>query len=166
MTSQVCNNNDLYLFPLQIWKQPLQINCSDQFRVNKRDTECFEILHEENTKPSVNISVSHAWSFFSTSGFLCFLQRGGEGKRGEEWRNSHRMREGFWSSCDYFLPYHFCREEFCDLQKQHSRGDMKIIYMRNEILLFQFELHNFGKQPILYMNLHQKWIPSHIIYLT
>ena len=55
MTSQAYNNNVL-LFPLQIWKQPHRIKCSDQFRVNKRDTDCFEHLHEENTKPSVNVS--------------------------------------------------------------------------------------------------------------
>ena len=32
----------------------------DQFRVNKQDADCFEHLHEENTKPLVNVSVSHA----------------------------------------------------------------------------------------------------------
>ena len=56
MTSQAYNNSWL-LFPLQIWKQPRGIKCSDQFRVNKRDTDCFELLHEENTKLQVNISV-------------------------------------------------------------------------------------------------------------
>ena len=74
MTSQVYNNNDVILLPLQIWKKPHQIKCSDQFRVNKRDTDCFEHLEEENTKLSVNVSVSHAW----ISGFLWFLQREGE----------------------------------------------------------------------------------------
>ena len=34
--------------------QPRRIKCSDQFRVNKRDTDCFEHLQEENTKRSVN----------------------------------------------------------------------------------------------------------------
>ena len=61
MNSQAYNNNDVSLFPLQIWKQPHQIKCSDQFTVNKSDTDCFEHLHEENTKPSVNVSVSYAW---------------------------------------------------------------------------------------------------------
>ena len=39
------------LFPLQIWKQPHQIRCSDQFTGKKQDTDYFEHLHEENTKP-------------------------------------------------------------------------------------------------------------------
>ena len=43
-----------------IWKQPLQIKHSDQFRVNKRDTDCSEHLHEENTEPLLNVSVLHA----------------------------------------------------------------------------------------------------------
>ena len=64
MTSQAYNNNDVLLFPQQIWKQPHQIKCSDQFRVNKQDTDCFEYLREENTKPSVNISVSQEFSYW------------------------------------------------------------------------------------------------------
>ena len=71
MTSQAYNNNVL-LFPLQIWKQPHRIKCSDQFRVNKRDTDCFEHLHEENTKPSVNVSVSHAWISYRPQAFYGF----------------------------------------------------------------------------------------------
>ena len=102
MTSQAYVNNDVLLFPLQIWKQPHRIKCSDQFRVNKQDIDCFEHLHEENTKPSVHRSVSHAWMFLSTSGFLWFLQRGQEGLR-----NSNRMWEGCWC---YLLPPHFGRE--------------------------------------------------------
>ena len=43
------------MFPLQ----PHWINCSDQFRVNKRDTDGFENPHKESTKPLVNVSVSH-----------------------------------------------------------------------------------------------------------
>ena len=82
------------MFPLQIWKQPHWIKCSDQFRVNKWDTDCFERLHEENTKLSVIVTVSHAWIFLSTSDFLWFLQ-----KRGEEWRTSNRMGQGCWCSC-------------------------------------------------------------------
>ena len=58
MTSQACNN--VLLFPLQIWKQPHRIKCSDQFTVNKRDTGCSEHLHGRNTKTSVNESVLHA----------------------------------------------------------------------------------------------------------
>ena len=57
MTSQVYDNNDV-LFP-QIWKQTHQIKCSGQFTVNKRDTDCFEDLHEDNTKPSVKVSISY-----------------------------------------------------------------------------------------------------------
>ena len=62
MTLQAYNNNVL-LFPLQMWKKPHRIKCSDQFRVDKQDTDCLEHLHEENTKFSVNVSVSYAWIF-------------------------------------------------------------------------------------------------------
>ena len=84
MTSQAYNNNEVLLIPLQIWNQPHQVKCSDQFRVNKGDTDCFEHLHEENSKPSVSVSASHAWFFLLTSygfyGFylLWFLQRVGD----------------------------------------------------------------------------------------
>ena len=42
--------------------QPHRIKCSDQFTVNKRDTDSFEHLHEKNTNPQVHVSVSHARS--------------------------------------------------------------------------------------------------------
>ena len=51
--SKAYNNNDLLLLPLQIWKEPHWIKCPDQFTINKRDNDCFEHLHEENTKLSV-----------------------------------------------------------------------------------------------------------------
>ena len=76
MTLQGYNNTEVLLFPLQIWKQSYQPKCSDQFGVNKQDTDCFEHLHKGNTKPSVNVSVLHAWIFLMISGFLWFLQRG------------------------------------------------------------------------------------------
>ena len=60
MASQAYNNNDVLLFPLEIWKTTHRTTCSDQFRVNKRDTDCFEHLHRENTKFSLNVSVSQA----------------------------------------------------------------------------------------------------------
>ena len=63
MTSQGYNNNDALLFPLQNWRQPHQIKCSDQFRVNKQDTDCFEHPYKENTKLSVNASVSYMPEF-------------------------------------------------------------------------------------------------------
>ena len=75
MTSKAYNNNVL-LFPLQIWKQPYRIKCSDQFRINKQDTDCFKHLHEENTKPLFNVSVLHAWIFLLISGFLYGFYRG------------------------------------------------------------------------------------------
>ena len=93
MTSQACNNINVLLLPLQIWKQPHRIKYSYQFRVNKRNTDCFEHLHEENTKLSVNVTVSYAWIFLSTTGFLWFLQR-----RGKDWQNSNRMGLGCWCS--------------------------------------------------------------------
>ena len=71
MASQAYSN-DVLLFSLQIWKQLQRIKCSDQNIVNKRDTDCFEHLHEENMKPSVSVSVSHAGIFLSTPGFYGF----------------------------------------------------------------------------------------------
>ena len=72
MTSEAYNSNDVLMFLLQIWMQPRQIKCSDQFRIDKRDPDCFEHLHEESAKPLVNVSVSRPWIFLSTSGFLFF----------------------------------------------------------------------------------------------
>ena len=74
MTSQAYNN-DLLLFPLEIWKQPPP---NKFFRlVIKRETECFEHLKGENTKPSVNV-VSHAWFFYRPQVFYGFNR--GEGR--------------------------------------------------------------------------------------
>ena len=72
MTSQAYNKNEV-LFSLQLSKQPHRIKCSDQFIVNKRDTEYFEHLHEKNTKPSANVSVLQArsqtfYSLYRTEG--------------------------------------------------------------------------------------------------
>ena len=72
MTSQAYNKNEV-LFSLQLSKQPHRIKCSDQFIVNKRDTEYFEHLHEKNTKPSANVSFSQArsqtfYSLYRTEG--------------------------------------------------------------------------------------------------
>ena len=69
MASQAYNNNNVSLFPLQIWKQPHQIKCSKQFRVNEQDTDCFD-----HVMSFPNVSASHAWIFLSTSGFLYFYR--------------------------------------------------------------------------------------------
>ena len=63
-----------------MWKQPHRIKCFHQFRISKRDTDCFEHLHEENTKLSANVSVSHAWIFLSISGFYGFYRSEGWGR--------------------------------------------------------------------------------------
>ena len=113
ITSQAYINNDVLLFPLQIWKQPHQIKCSDRFRVTKRDTDCFEHLHEENTKPSVNVSVSHAWIFLSTSVFYGFYR--GERRSDRtviEWERDVNGR----CSCDYFLPLILVEKSVVKLQ--------------------------------------------------
>ena len=44
----------LFLKWKQIWKEPHQKMYSDRLRVDERDTDCFEHMHEENTKLSVN----------------------------------------------------------------------------------------------------------------
>ena len=38
----------------QIWKKPHQKMYSDQLRLDEQDTDCFEHMHEENRKLSVN----------------------------------------------------------------------------------------------------------------
>ena len=104
MTSQAYNNDDALLLPLQIWNQPHRIKSSDRFTVNTRDIECFEHLHGENTKPSVNVKCLAC----STSSFWWFLQKGGE-----VWRNSNRTGQGCWCSCVCVPPPRFGREEYC-----------------------------------------------------
>ena len=37
--------------------------CSNQFRVNKQDTDCFEHLFEENMKPLLNVKVPRMFEF-------------------------------------------------------------------------------------------------------
>ena len=77
MTSEAYSNNDTLLFPLQIWKQPHRIKCSEQFRVNKQDTDCFEHLHEENTKLTVNVFLLLEFSY-QPQVFMVFTEgRGG-----------------------------------------------------------------------------------------
>ena len=49
--------------------------CSDQFRVNKQDTDCFEHLYEEDTKPSVNRSASHLNLIIDPRFFMFFYRR-------------------------------------------------------------------------------------------
>ena len=136
MTSQAYNNNDVLLFLLQIWKQPRRIKCSDQFRVNKRDTDCFEYLHEENTKPLVNVSVWHAWIFLSTSAFVWFLQRGGK-----EWRNSNRIGEGCWYSCGYFLPLILVEKSVVQLRPSARRKHIERSYFSSMASGTDLDLH-------------------------
>ena len=102
MTSQAYNNNDVLLFPLQIWKQPQQIKCSDQFTVHKWDISSFEHLHEENTKPLVNVSVLPA----RPQVFYDFYR-----KEKEEWQNSNRTGQGCWCSCDCVSSHHILVEK-------------------------------------------------------
>ena len=140
MTSQAYNNNDVLLFPLQIWKQTHRIKCSDQLRVKKQDTDCFEHLHAENTKPLVSVSISHAWIFLSTLGFLWFLQ--GEG---EELRNFNRMGDRCWCSCGYFLPSYLVEKSVVKLTfgSINSGEIWKITYMRNKTRSVSFQFRNF-----------------------
>ena len=121
MNSQAYNNNDILLFPPQNWKKLHRIKCSGQFRISKRDTDCFEHLHQENTKPSVNESVSHAWIFLATSDFLWFLQSGWE-----EWWSSNIMEEGCWCS----PPPHFPEKSVFKLRP--SEGRYEKYQMRNK----------------------------------
>ena len=117
MTSRACNNN-LLLFPLDIWNKPLN---KVFWPVNKQNTNCFEHLYEENTDPSVNVSVSHAWIFLLRFVWLWQSER-------EEWRNSNRMLQGCWCSWGYVPTHSFWHKRVLlksDLRKQQSRRDMK-----------------------------------------
>ena len=87
MTSQVYNNNGALLFPLQIWKKPHWIKCPDQFRVNKRGSDCFEHIYEKDTKPSVNVKMPRRFFMVFTEGW-------------REWRNSDWMGQECHCSCD------------------------------------------------------------------
>ena len=121
MASQAYNNNHIILFPLQIWNQPHWIKCSDQFRVNKRDTGCFEHPHEENTKPSVNVSVSHMPEFsYQHRDFYGFYR--GEGRNDGtliEWERDVDVLVAI------FSPLILVEKSVVKIQKQQSRGDMK-----------------------------------------
>ena len=76
MTSQRDNNNDWLSFPQKTWKKlHWMFFCSDQFRVNKQDTDCFEHLYEEDTKPSVNRSASHLNLIIDPRFFMFFYRR-------------------------------------------------------------------------------------------
>ena len=52
-----------YSFQYKFENNPTKIKCFDQFRVNKRDTDCFEHLYKESTNPSVNVKVSCMFEF-------------------------------------------------------------------------------------------------------
>ena len=76
MTSQRDNNNDWLSFPQKTWKKlHWMFFYSDQFRVNKQDTDCFEHLYEEDTKPSVNRSASHLNLIIDPRFFMFFYRR-------------------------------------------------------------------------------------------
>ena len=114
--SQAYNNNDILLFQLQIWKLPQRIKCSDQFRVNKRDTDCFEHLHEEDTKPSVNVSVSHMPEFSYRHQDFYGFYRGELRSDGTliEWERDFDVLVAISSPPSLPPPPpHFCREECC-----------------------------------------------------
>ena len=110
------------MFPLQIWKQPHRIKCSDKFRVNKQDTDCFEHLHEENTKLSVNVTALYVWIFLSTSGFLWFLQRGEK-----EWQDSNRIGLGCW--CFFVVKLGPAEAAIQWWYEKYTRNETKNIYV-------------------------------------
>ena len=76
--------------------------CLDQLRVDKRDTDCFKHMHEENTKLSVNVSTSHAWIFLSTTVFYgCYRwERRSDGTL-IEWESDNDVLVGI--SCLFIL---------------------------------------------------------------
>ena len=123
MTSQTYNNKDVLLFPLQIRKQPHRIKCSDQFRVNKQHTDCFEHLYEKNTKPSANVQVSCMLIFLINLRFFYVFYR---------WEG---RSEGTLIECSRDVDVLLTvlptpdsgREELLnsDPRKQQSMGDMK-----------------------------------------
>ena len=124
MTSQAHNNNDVLLFPLQIWK------CSDQFIVNKPDTHCFEHLHEENAKLSVNVTSRMLEFSYWPQVFYGFYI--GEGR--SDRTLIEKDRDG-----DAFVLVLLNS----NLRKQQSRGDTKNNTWKMKVKVFPFELRSF-----------------------
>ena len=114
MKSHPCLSNELlqkdtiimiyFCFHYKFESSLHRIRFSDQFTVNKRDADCFEHLHEGNTKTSVNISVSHAQPQF----FYDFYRR--EGRSDGILIKWDRDADVLVTR---FPPPHFGREESC-----------------------------------------------------
>ena len=88
MTSQAYSS-----IPLQIWKQPNRIKCSDQFKVNKRDTDCFEHLYVKNTNLLVNVNVSRCQNFLIDLRFFMIFTEGRGGVT-----ELYRMGQGWYEN--------------------------------------------------------------------
>ena len=104
-----------------MWKQPHRIKCSDQFRVNKRDTDRYDNPHEEDTKPSVNVSVSHMLEF-------SYWHQNIYGFYGGEVRSDGTLKE--WERYVDVLvaissPLILVGKSVVKFQKQQSRGDLE-----------------------------------------
>ena len=133
--------------------------------VTKRDTDYFEQMYKENTKPSFNKSVSHARIFLPNSGFVWFLQRGWD-----EWQNSNRIGQGCWCwwqgcwcSCDCVSSSINSVEKSGSgnqawYEKQYIRNETKIIsvWVTQFLLscLFYTWTFIFVKLFILYLNFY------------
>ena len=50
--------------------------CSDQFKVNKRDTDYFEHLYEESAKPMVNVKCLACLNFLIDLSFFMVFSEG------------------------------------------------------------------------------------------
>ena len=145
MTSQAYNN-DILLFPLEVWKQPHRIKCSDQFRVKKQDTDCLEHLHKKNAKPSVNVSVSHMPEFsYRHQDFYWFYR--GEVKSDKtliEWERNDDVLVAIPS------PLILVEKSNVKLQKQQSRGDLKNNIQRNETKSISVRVMQFLVNSLFY----------------
>ena len=148
MTSQTYNNNDVLLFPLQIWKQPHRIKHSDQFRVNKRDTNCFEHLYVGKYKALNQFKCLACLNFLiNLKDFYGFYRR--EGRSDGiliEWRRDVGVL------VVVLPPPHSSREEVCWTP---------IFWSSNPGVIWKITYVS-----ILYVSFNQKWIFWCKIYLT
>ena len=145
------------MFPLKIWKQPHWINCSDKFRVNQKDTHCFEHPHEESTKPSVNVSVSHMLEFsYRLQVFYGF-------KRGEV------RSDGGERDVDVLVaissPLILVEKSVVNSRSSNPGEMWKITYMRHKTKSISILVPQVLVSSLFY-NFRQKWIPFHISQWT
>ena len=120
MTSQAYINDDILLFPLQIWKQPHWIKCSDQFRVKTRYWLFWASTQGKYKALGQCKCLAYAWIFLSNQNFYGFYR--GEVRSDGTLIESERDVDVL---VDISYPLILAEKSVVKLQKQQSRGDME-----------------------------------------